>query len=60
MALGYAWVSERVIQARVPAEIRPLVFERKLVGLRKPSHHQQSIDTGAAAAAASYMYNLQV
>ena len=46
------WVSVRILRVDVPVEIRPLIFDRKLVGLMKPSHHQQSIEEGEKRAAA--------
>ena len=47
------WISERIIQTRVPAEIQPLIFERKLVGLCKRIAPPAVFSARAAVAAAS-------
>eukprot|EP01052_Picozoa_sp_SAG31_P007433 SAG31_NODE_354_length_17223_cov_18.708771_19_plen_514_part_00 len=44
------WLMDKIVNADVPKEIRPLIFDSKRVALRKDSQHQLSIERLEAAA----------
>ena len=48
-----SWLLEKIANAEVPMEVRPLLFDSKRIALEKDSQHQLSIERLVAAAAAA-------